>query len=107
MLRLDLNINADHNLAFIYNYFDGAQLNASDNDPDEFEFANHFYTKGAEAETYTLKLTSQWTDVFSTEFFISHNTMDDSQITIGDPTMGDQGLLHSRPGLLSEACAAR
>jgi hypothetical protein len=69
MLRLDWNINDQHNAAFIYNYFDGFQARDSDGDDDEFEFANHFYTKGAESETFTLKLTSQWTDVFSTELF--------------------------------------
>ncbi len=89
MVRLDWNINQDHNATFIYNYFDGAQLNASDNDPDEFEFANHFYTKGAESETFTLKLVSQWTDALSTELFYSANTMDDSQITVGPKDFGE------------------
>ncbi len=52
MVRLDWNINDMHNAAFVYNYFDGFQLRDSDGDDDEFEFANHYYTKGAEAETY-------------------------------------------------------
>jgi outer membrane receptor for ferrienterochelin and colicin len=89
MLRLDWNINDQHNAAFIYNYFDGFQARDSDGDDDEFEFANHFYTKGAESETFTLKLTSQWTDVFSTELFYSTNEMNDSQVTVGDPDFAD------------------
>jgi len=89
MVRLDWNINQDHNATFIYNFFDGAQANASDNDSDEFEFSNHFYTKGAESETFTLKLASQWTDALSTELFFSTNTMDDSQITVGPGDFGD------------------
>ena len=89
MVRLDWNISDMHNAAFIYNYFDGFQLRDSDGDDNEFEFANHFYTKGAEAETYTVKLSSQWTDAFSTELFYSNSTMNDSQVTVGDKTFAD------------------
>ena len=89
MVRLDLNINEDHNVALIYNYFEGFQDRDSDSDSNEFEFANHFYIKGAESETTTLKFTSQWTDAFSTELFYSINTMDDSQNTAGPLDFGD------------------
>ena len=82
MLRLDYNINDSHNAAFIYNYFDGFQLRDSDGDDDEFEFANHYYTKGAISETFTLKLSSQWSDAFSTEIFYSSSDMDDSQVPL-------------------------
>ncbi len=89
MLRLDWNAHTRHNVALIYNYYDGFQDRDSDGDPDEFEFANHFYVKGAESETLTAKLASQWTDSFSTEVFVSQNSMDDSQITVGPPDFGD------------------
>ncbi len=89
MVRLDWNINDAHNAALIYNYFDGFQDRDSDGDDDEFEFANHYYVKGAESETVTLKLSSQWTDAFSTELFYSNSTMDDSQVTVGDKTFAD------------------
>ena len=89
MVRLDWNINDMHNAAVIYNYFDGFQLRDSDGDDDEFEYAGHYYTKGAEAETYTVKLSSQWTDAFSTELFYSNSTMNDSQVTVGDGTFAD------------------
>ncbi|MDJ0656574.1 MAG: carboxypeptidase regulatory-like domain-containing protein [Xanthomonadales bacterium] len=89
MVRLDWNINESHNLAFIYNYFDGFQDRDSDGDSDEFEFANHFYTKGAESETFTAKLASNWTDAFSTEVFLSTNEMNDSQVTVGPQDFGD------------------
>ncbi len=89
MVRLDWNINDMHNAAFVYNYFDGFQLRDSDGDDNEFEFANHYYTKGAEAETFTLKLSSQWSDAFSTEFFYSNSTMDDSQVTVGPKEFAD------------------
>jgi len=83
MVRLDWNINDFHNAAFIYNYFDGFQDRDSDGDDDEFEFANHYYQKGAVSETFTLKLSSQWNDAFSTELFYSGSDMDDSQVTVG------------------------
>ena len=66
MVRLDWNISDNHNAALIYNYFDGFQDRASDGDSNELEFSNHFYTKGAESETITLKLSSQCTDALST-----------------------------------------
>jgi outer membrane receptor for ferrienterochelin and colicin len=89
MLRLDWDVNDQHRASFIYNYFDGYQARDSDGDDDEFEFANHFYTKGAESETFTLKLTSQWTDALSTEIFYSTSEMNDSQVTVGDPEFAD------------------
>jgi hypothetical protein len=89
MLRVDWNINDRHNAALIYNYFDGFQARDSDGDDDEFEFANHFYRKGAESETFTVKLSSQWTDALSTELFYSTNDMDDSQVTVGPPDFAD------------------
>lgn len=89
LVRLDWNISDNHNAAVIYNYFDGFQDRASDGDQDEFEFANHFYVKGAESETTTFKLASNWTDAFSTELFYSKNTLIDSQVTVGDPDFGD------------------
>jgi len=89
LVRLDWNINEQHNLAFIYNYFDGFQDRDSDGDSNEFEFSNHFYTKGAESETATLRLTSDWTDILSTELFYSTNTMDDSQVTVGPKDFAD------------------
>ncbi|MDZ7769197.1 MAG: carboxypeptidase regulatory-like domain-containing protein [Woeseiaceae bacterium] len=89
MARIDWNISDQHNLALIYNYFDGFQDRDSDGDSDEFEFANHFYVKGAESETSTIKLFSQWSDAFSTEVFFSTNEMNDSQVTVGPKDFAD------------------
>jgi hypothetical protein len=89
LLKLNWNISPKHNLAAIFNYFDGFEDRASDNDPFEFEYANHFYQKGAESKTYTAKLSSQWTNVFSTELFVSRNEMNDSQVTVGPKDFGD------------------
>jgi len=97
LIRVDWNINESHNAALIYNYFDGFQDRDSDGDDDEFEFANHYYVKGAELETITLKLTSQWTDALSTELFFSNSVMDDSQVTVGDPTFADTQIVIDQP----------
>ncbi len=90
LIRLDYSFNADHQLSGIYNFYDGVQSRSSDSDPDEFEFANHYYDKGAEFETLTFIYDAQWTDAFSTEIFFSQNEMIDSQVTVGaDKDMGD------------------
>ncbi|MCP4200852.1 MAG: TonB-dependent receptor [bacterium] len=89
MLKLDWNAADRHNLSLIYNFYDGFQARGSDSDNNEFEFPNHFYTKGAESTTTTARLSSQWGDALSTELFLSNNTMDDSQVTVGPPDFGD------------------
>ncbi len=89
MVKFDWNASTSHNASLIYNYFDGFQDRDSDGDDDEFEFANHFYVKGAESETLTARVSSQWTDAFSTEVFLSSNSMDDSQVTAGPGDFGD------------------
>ena len=89
MLRLDWNISDQHNLAAVYNYFDGPQTRASDSDANEFEFPNHYYVKGAEMETLTLRLNSQWTDALSTELYYSNAKMTDSQVTVGPKDFAD------------------
>ncbi|MDP2126426.1 MAG: TonB-dependent receptor [Pseudohongiella sp.] len=83
MLRMDWNISEQHDASLIYNYYDGIEDRASDSSSNQFAFANHFYQKGAESETVTLNLSSQWSSALSTDVFISRNTMDDSQITVG------------------------
>ncbi|MFC1775893.1 carboxypeptidase regulatory-like domain-containing protein [Pseudomonadota bacterium] len=96
MVRLDWSINENHSASFIYNYFDGFQDRDSDGDSYEFEFANHFYKKGSESTTYTLKLDSQWTDAFSTEVFASNNEMQDTQVTVGDWYFADHQISINR-----------
>jgi hypothetical protein len=89
LVRLDWQINDFHSLTGVYNYYDGFELRASDADSNEFEFANHFYTKGAESKTSTIWLDSQWTDSFSTQVYYTDTRMNDSQVTVGPKAMGD------------------
>jgi hypothetical protein len=89
MVRADWYPTDDHKLAVIYSYTDQFQDRDSDGDSYEFEFANHFYVKGAEQEVFTVKLESQWSDALSTEFFYSNVEMVDSQVTKGPKDFGD------------------
>ena len=89
IVRLDWNINANHMASLIHNGYDGVEDRASDGDPNEFEFSNHFYRKGAELETWTAKLQSQWSDSFSTEIFVNTNEMVDLQKSVGPKEFGD------------------
>ncbi|MDH3351221.1 MAG: carboxypeptidase regulatory-like domain-containing protein [Gammaproteobacteria bacterium] len=88
-VRLDWDINDNHNLAAIYNDYDGVQSRSSDSDAFEFEFSNHFYDKGSVSETYTLILDSQWNDALSTQLYFTDTRMDDSQVTVGPKDIGD------------------
>ncbi len=93
LIRLDWNINDQHDLALIYNYYEGLQNRNSDGfpdtDPREFEFANHRYTKGSISESYAAIFRSQWTDSFATELYYADSRMDDAQNTDGPLDMGD------------------
>ena len=89
MFRADWNISDKHNAAVIHNFFDGPQTRSSDGDSNEFEFPNHYYVKGANMETTTLKLNSQWTDAFSTEIYYSTAKMTDTQETVGPKDFAD------------------
>ena len=87
--RLDWDINDAHRATFIYNKFEGAAQQGSDNDDNEFEFANHFYNRGSDLETSILRFSSQWTDSLSTELFVSRQENVAIQETIGDREFGD------------------
>jgi hypothetical protein len=87
--RVDWNINDQHSAAFVYNYYEGFQNRASDSDRNEFEFANHFYTKSDENTTYSFFLSSQWNDNFSTEIFAGYQEQIDGQVTVGPKDFGD------------------
>lgn len=101
MFRLDWQINDMHTATAVYNYYEGSEDRASDSDSYEFEFANHFYVKGAELTTYTFKLASQWTDALSTEFYYSYNEMIDSQVTVGNKDFAEMQIgIDDREGLV-------
>lgn len=87
--RLDWDINDSHRATLIYNKFEGGAIVGSDNDSNEFEFANHFYNRGSDLETAILRFSSQWTDNLSTEIFLGRQENVAIQQTVGDPEFGD------------------
>lgn len=89
LVKLDWNINDQHRANFTYNYNDGFNITESDGDPDEFEFANHLYERGAELNQYVGALYSDWTPNFSTEFRIGQVELDNRQISVGGTDFGE------------------
>lgn len=96
-LKIDYTINDQHSAHFLYGFSEGNEQRLSDSDPNEFEYANHMYTKGAKLTAKTLKLNSQWTDSFSSEFFINNTEMIDSQNTNGPLDFGDHQINVGNP----------
>jgi hypothetical protein len=80
-VKLDWDINEDHRASYSYNYNDGFNWSESDSDDDEFEFSDHYYERGAELQTHTGALFSNWTDQFSTEVRVSHLKLDNRQVS--------------------------
>jgi hypothetical protein len=65
--KLDWYATDTQRVALTYNYNDSFNVTESDGDLNEFEFADHFYNRGAELETMIASLYSDWTPNFSTE----------------------------------------
>ncbi|MDH3748504.1 MAG: TonB-dependent receptor [Gammaproteobacteria bacterium] len=89
LARFDWNINDNHNVAFTYNYNEGFNIVESDGDADEFEFSNHFYSRGAELNSYTAQLFSDWTDNFSTEVRVAYAELDATVKTQNEQDFGE------------------
>ncbi len=98
LVRFDWNVNEDHNAVLTYNYNDGFNITESDDDPDEFEFSNHYYERGAELTAYSGQLFSDWTDNFSTELRIGFSELDNRQNSISHqgPLPGAEGFAEVR-----------
>lgn len=89
LIKLDWNISDMHRLAFTYNYNDGFNIAPSDGDQSEFEFSNHLYERGAELNSYSATLYSDWTDDFSTEFRIGYVDLKNRQNSVGGNDFGE------------------
>ncbi|MEE4174855.1 MAG: TonB-dependent receptor [Xanthomonadales bacterium] len=88
-IKLDWDINDQHRAALTYNYNDGFNIAQSDGDADELEFSNHYYERGAELNSTTAALFSDWTDRFSTEVRLSYFDLDNRQISLGGTDFGE------------------
>ncbi|MEL7480197.1 MAG: carboxypeptidase regulatory-like domain-containing protein [Pseudomonadota bacterium] len=94
LARLDANITDRHRAAFTYTYLDELFVepdfgNAGPEDI-EFSFLNSFEGSGTELNSYSLRLFSDWTDNFSTEFRISRADVQDIQNPIGGGEAQDE-----------------
>ena len=89
LLKLDYNINDNHRASFVYNYIDGNNLTASDDDPDEYEFFNHYYLRSTKLKTYSGQVFSNWSDNFSTEMRISYTKNDTGQNSVNGTDFGE------------------
>jgi hypothetical protein len=87
--KLDWQINDNHRAAFTYNWNDGFSLSESDGGSSRLSFSNHYYERGAELDSYTLQLFSDWNDQFSTEVRAGHLKLDNRQLNIGEPGFGE------------------
>ncbi|MDC8832245.1 TonB-dependent receptor [Alteromonas gilva] len=86
LLKVDWNINEDHRAAFTYNWNDGFNISESDTGTSRLSYDGHFYERGAEIETITASLYSDWTADFSTELRIGKTSLDNRQNSVDAAT---------------------
>ena len=89
LAKIDWNITDNHRASFLYNYNNGFNFAAADDDPDEYEFFNHYYERGAKLNAYSGQLFSNWTDNFSTEIRVSYQELDQRQDSVNGTDFGE------------------
>lgn len=97
LARVDWLITNQHRAEFTYSFLDEAFIEPDLGgfgfgpfDGTEFQFANSFETSGSRADAYSLRLFSDWTENFSTEFRISRNDITDIQDPVGGGEAQDE-----------------
>lgn len=89
LVKLDYNINDNHRLALTYNYINGFNQTASDDDPDEYESFDHYYLRSTKLRSYSGQIFSDWTDNFSTELRVSFTDNDTGQVSNDTTSFGE------------------
>ncbi|WP_375202664.1 TonB-dependent receptor [Hyphococcus sp.] len=89
LAKLDWNINDFHRASFTFNRNTGNNLTASDDDPDEYEFFDHYYNRSTKLTSYSGQIFSSWSDNFSTEARVSYTTNDTRQESVGGTDFGE------------------
>jgi outer membrane receptor for ferrienterochelin and colicin len=89
LVKLDWYLSDRQRLSFTYNYNDGDNFTESDGDLNEFEFGNHLYERGAELNSYSSTLYSDWTDNFSTEIRVGYLDLENRQNSVGGNDFGE------------------
>ncbi|MEM9495931.1 MAG: TonB-dependent receptor [Pseudomonadota bacterium] len=98
LAKLDWNINDNHRASFTYNRINGFNLTASDDDPDEYEFFNHYYLRSTLLNSYSGQIFSNWSDNFSTEVRVSYTTNDTGQNSVAGTDFGEVQIATSNNG---------
>lgn len=88
-VKLDWDISENHRATFSYNYNDGYSIAQADDGDNAIESSDHYYERGAELNSYTGALFSNWTDAFSTEARISYLKLDNRQISRNTDGVGE------------------
>ncbi|MEJ8566837.1 TonB-dependent receptor [Elongatibacter sediminis] len=78
-VRLDWNISDDHRAEFTYTKLEELNLDEDDLGFDGFTFEDNFEFEGIDQDTIGVRLFSNWSDTFSTEFRYSKFDVTDIQ----------------------------
>ena len=78
-VRLDWNINDEHRAELTYTQLEELNLDPDDLGFNGFSFRDNFENEGIDQDTLSLRLFSNWTDNFSTEFRYSTFDVTDIQ----------------------------
>ena len=84
LIKLDWNINEDHRAAFTYQFAEGDVL--FDDFPEVAVLQSNRYDINEKLTAYSLRLFSQWTDQFSTEFKFGTKDVENRQISVDSTT---------------------
>ncbi|MEO0881523.1 MAG: TonB-dependent receptor [Pseudomonadota bacterium] len=92
LARVDWLITDRHRAEFTYSYLDEAfiEQDLGGFQDVDFQFLNSFETSGTRADSYSLRLFSEWTDNLSTEVRISRNDIRDIQDPVGGGEAQDE-----------------
>lgn len=78
--KVDWYASDTQRLAFTYMHNDSFNATPADGDLVEFEFADHFYNRGADLDSYIASIYSDWTPEFSTEIRVARTDVDFLQV---------------------------
>ncbi len=81
--RLDWNINDQHRAELTYTSLEELNMDVDDLGFNGFTFADNFELEGIDQEALSLRVFSDWTDLFSTEFRYSDLDVIDIQGPVG------------------------
>jgi hypothetical protein len=81
--RFDWNVNDNHRAEFTYTSLEELNMDPDDLGFDGFTFSDNFELEGIDQESFSVRVFSDWTDTFSTEFRYSDLDVTDIQGPVG------------------------